>query len=121
MDGRKFRLFMAWHNMKRQDVATAIGVIPNRISSAFSEGVYKGGTEVKTMRMVEEFTSQVTKELRENIRSKVQAVLPEGVEIDVILPTDDHIVVTVNGQLVGFYVPEVDKLVTVKSQGQSHT
>ena len=115
MDARKFRLFMAYHDMSRQDVAEAVGVIPNRISSAFGAGTYKGGTEVKTMKMVDEFTEGVSEELRATIKGKMQAVLPEGVDIGVILPTDDRVVVTVNGQLVGFYVPESDKLIAAKT------
>lgn len=115
MDARKFRLFMAYHDMSRQDVAAAVGVVPCRISSAFGAGTCKGGTEVRTMKLVDDFTEGVSEELRAAIKGKMQAILPDGVDIGVILPTDDRVVVTVNGQLVGFYVPELDKLIAAKT------
>ena len=107
-EGRKFGLFRGYYGMTNVDVAQAVNIHPNRVTKAYYEGSF-GATAVSDRKLIAAYTDMRTKVLRDKVAADVSAAIGDG-EIQVILPTDDKIVVLVDGEVLGWYNPDTGKI-----------
>lgn len=107
-EARKFGLFRGYYDMSNVDVAQAVNILPNRVTKAYYEGSF-GATAISDRKLIGSYMEMRTKVLRDKVASDVSEYVGEG-KIDVILPTDDKIVVLLDGEVLGWYDPDSGKI-----------
>ncbi len=105
---RRLGLFMGYHDMNRSDVASAVNVTGARLAEAYREG-YQRESDIRNRKNVVDYIEMRSKVLRDKVVADVSAVIGEG-NITVVLPTDDKIVVLVDGEVLGWYNPDTGKI-----------
>ena len=108
---RKLGLFRGYYGLTNVDVAQAVNIHPNRVTRAYYDGSF-GATAVSDRKLIAEYTNMRTKVLRDKVAADVSAVIGDG-EVQVILPTDDKIVVLVDGEVLGWYNPDTGKIAKI--------
>ena len=110
-EGRKLGLFRGYYGLTNVDVAQAGNIHPNRVTRAYYEGSF-GATAVSDRKLIAAYTDMRTKVLRDKVTADVSAAIGDG-EVQVILPTDDKIVVLVDGEVLGWYNPDTGKIAKI--------
>jgi len=90
-------------------VAEAVGIAPNRVADSFVMAGPQTEGKIRNRRLVKEYMDMRGKVLRDKVAADVSAVIGDG-EVQVILPTDDKIVVLVDGEVLGWYNPDTGKI-----------
>lgn len=109
---RQLGLFLGYYGMTRADVGEATGLPANRVADAFvTQGPQTEG-KIRNRRLVKEYMAMRGKVLRDKVTADVSAVIGDG-EVQVILPTDDKIVVLVDGEVLGWYNPDTGKIAKI--------
>lgn len=108
---RQLGLFLGYYGMTRGDVGEAVGIAANRVAESFATGHQTEG-QIRNRRLVKEYMAMRGKVLREKVAADVSAAIGEG-DIQVILPTDDKIVVLVDGEVLGWYNPDTGKILKI--------
>ena len=110
-EARKLGLFRGYYDMSNVDVAQAVNILPNRVTKAYYDGSF-GATAIGDRKLIGSYMEMRTKVLRDKVAADVSAAIGDG-EIQVILPTDDKIVVLVDGEVLGWYNPDTGKIAKI--------
>ena len=108
---RRLGLFMGYYDMNRSDVASAVNVTGARLAEAYREG-YQRESDIRNRKNIADYMEMRTKVLRDKVTADVSAAIGDG-EVQVILPTDDKIVVLVDGEVLGWYNPDTGKIAKI--------
>ncbi|MBE6586432.1 MAG: hypothetical protein E7645_07965 [Ruminococcaceae bacterium] len=106
---RQLGLFMGYYGVTRADIGEAVGIAPNRVADSFVMAGPQTEGKIRNRRLVKEYMDMRGKVLRDKVAADVSAVIGDG-EVQVILPTDDKIVVLVDGEVLGWYNPDTGKI-----------
>lgn len=105
---RRLGLFMGYYDLNRTDVAEAVNIAPNCATKSYYEGSHTKKA-VNDRKVIREYIDMRTNVLRESVKKSVSAIIGEG-EVTVVLPTDDKIVVLLDGEVLGWYDPDTGKI-----------
>lgn len=108
---RRLGLFMGYHDMTRADVGSAVNISGARLAEAYREG-YQRESDIRNRKTIEDYMDIRSKVLRDKVAADVSAAIGDG-EVQVILPTDDKIVVLVDGEVLGWYNPDTGKIAKI--------